>query len=102
MLCPIKVNSNTIELPVHTSCYCALDLLRVTWFSILWRLDNCFSKIGVKDYSLIIAYSKIILSSLFHSKRVIGTCRKSYSLPPPTHTGKYGTEWAIFFLLNSF
>ena len=27
MLCPIKVNSNTIELIVHTSCYCILDLL---------------------------------------------------------------------------
>ena len=29
MLCPIKVNSNTIELRVHTSCYCVLDLLCV-------------------------------------------------------------------------
>ena len=29
MLCPIKVNSNTIELAVHTSCYCVLDLLFV-------------------------------------------------------------------------
>ena len=28
MLCPIKVNSNTIELTVHTSCYCVLDLLQ--------------------------------------------------------------------------
>ena len=28
--CPIKVNSNTIELAVHTSCYCVLDLLCVT------------------------------------------------------------------------
>ena len=27
MSCPIKVNSNTIELTVHTSCYCVLDLL---------------------------------------------------------------------------
>ena len=26
MLCPIKFNSNTIELKVHTSCYCVLDL----------------------------------------------------------------------------
>ena len=30
MLCSIKVNSNTIELTVHTSCYCILDLLSVT------------------------------------------------------------------------
>ena len=29
MLCPIKVNSNTIELTVQTSCYCVLDLLCV-------------------------------------------------------------------------
>ena len=30
MLCPIKVNSNTIELTVHTSCDCVLDLLCVS------------------------------------------------------------------------
>ena len=29
MLCPIKSNSNTIELTVHTYCYCVLDLLCV-------------------------------------------------------------------------
>ena len=29
MSCLIKVNSNTIELTVHTSCYCVLDLLCV-------------------------------------------------------------------------
>ena len=29
MLCPIKVNGNTIEPTVHTSCYCVLDLLCV-------------------------------------------------------------------------
>ena len=27
MSSPIKVDSNTFELTVHTSCYCALDLL---------------------------------------------------------------------------
>ena len=31
MSCPIKVNSNTIELTVHTSCYCVSDLLCVTF-----------------------------------------------------------------------
>ena len=30
MLCHIKVNSNTTELTVQTSCYCILDLLFVT------------------------------------------------------------------------
>ena len=29
MSCPIKVNSNTTELTVCTSCYCVLDLLSV-------------------------------------------------------------------------
>ena len=32
MLCPIKVDSNTIELIVHTSCYCVLDLLCYLFF----------------------------------------------------------------------
>ena len=27
MSCPIKVKGNTIELTMHTSCYCVLDLL---------------------------------------------------------------------------
>ena len=31
MLCPIKVTSNPIELTVHTSSYCVLDLLCVKW-----------------------------------------------------------------------
>ena len=30
MLCPIKLNSNTIELTVHASCYWVLDLLCIT------------------------------------------------------------------------
>ena len=30
MLCPIVINSNTIELTVHTTCYCVLDLLCVS------------------------------------------------------------------------
>ena len=29
MLCPIKVNSNTIDFIMHISCYCILDLLCV-------------------------------------------------------------------------
>ena len=29
MWCPIKVNSKTMELTAHTSCYCLLDLLCV-------------------------------------------------------------------------
>ena len=30
MSCLINVNSNTIELTMHTSCYCDLDILSVT------------------------------------------------------------------------
>ena len=29
MSCATKINVNTIELTVHTSCYCVLDLLYV-------------------------------------------------------------------------
>ena len=29
MSCPIKVNNNTIELTLQTSCYCIVDLLCV-------------------------------------------------------------------------
>ena len=31
MLFPFRVNSNTIELTLHTSCYCVLDLLCVNF-----------------------------------------------------------------------
>ena len=34
MLCPIKVKRNTIELTVHTFCYCILDLVCVTFVKI--------------------------------------------------------------------
>ena len=34
-ICLIKVNSNTIELTMHTSCCCVLDLLCVTSFNIV-------------------------------------------------------------------
>ena len=34
VLCPIKVNSNKIELTVHSSCYCVLNLLCVIALSI--------------------------------------------------------------------
>ena len=38
-LCPIKVNSNTIEITGHTSCYCILDLLCVS-VSLLQKLSK--------------------------------------------------------------
>ena len=33
-MCLIKVNSNTIELTVHISCYCVLDLLCFNFLEI--------------------------------------------------------------------
>ena len=35
MSCPIKVNINKIELTIHTSFYCNLDLLCVIWYSLV-------------------------------------------------------------------
>ena len=37
MSCPIKIIRNTIELKVHTSCYCVLDLLCV---NLIVRIKN--------------------------------------------------------------
>ena len=38
MLCPIKVNSNTIELTLHTSCYCVY-----TYSVMEWWATHCLS-----------------------------------------------------------
>ena len=38
VLCLIKVNSKTIELTVHSSCYYVLDLLCVNRTNSIWRL----------------------------------------------------------------
>ena len=38
VLCPIKVENNTIELIMHTSCYCGLDLLCVIKSDLQKRL----------------------------------------------------------------
>ena len=40
MLCPVKVNSNTIELTLHTSCYCVLDLVCVINTNLLTKLNG--------------------------------------------------------------
>ena len=56
MLCPIKVNCNTIELTLHTAFYYAVDLLYVIINKI--NISFTFSKIirkrqssGKKGYS---------------------------------------------------
>ena len=40
MLCPIKVNSNTIELTVHLSCYCVLDLPVLIMFKNIKKMKS--------------------------------------------------------------
>ena len=41
VLCPIKVNSNTIELTVHGPCYCILDLLCAVFTILICLLCCC-------------------------------------------------------------
>ena len=41
---PMKVNSNTIELTVYTSCYCTLDLLCV---SIIGKILHMFHMLEI-------------------------------------------------------
>ena len=48
MFCRIKVNSNTIELTVHTCCYCVLDLLCVNL--IIVRSWAFFIEIVILNY----------------------------------------------------
>ena len=49
MSCPIKVNNNTIELTVRTSCYCVLDLLCV---NCLMKCNTAFYKNGKRKVML--------------------------------------------------
>ena len=53
MSCPIKVNSNTIELTVHTSCYCVLDLLCVRHLNTFYV---AFYLINFSDLSSSVVY----------------------------------------------
>ena len=62
MSCPIKVNSNTIELTVHTSCYCFLDLLCVK--------RNCFvTLISFHDDSSDTHMKKVLPVNLLCNKK---------------------------------
>ena len=55
MLCPIEVNSNTIELTVHTSCYWVLDLLcyLMSGFQMVWlyHLNTGHKMVQFQDVS---------------------------------------------------
>ena len=67
MLCPIKVNSNTIELTVHTSCYCVLDLLCVTSLSLkkMEALPFLVLRLGKKKANTTNAYTHPLLFTMF-------------------------------------
>ena len=45
LLCPIKVNSHTIEPIMHTSCYCNSDLLCVTYSLCLFFGGTIFCQV---------------------------------------------------------
>ena len=66
MLCPIKENSNTIELLDDTSCFCVLDLLCVTLshFSLLFE-----SPFLVLRQTLAICMSPV--SPVFHTEATV-------------------------------
>ena len=67
MLCPIKVNSNTIELPVHTSCNCALDLLCV----IIIRNHNHGMNRKESNYNDVILFTMKSLNIRTYSTKII-------------------------------
>ena len=49
MLCSIKVNSNSIDLTLHTSCYCILGFLCVTVTVAFWRLTKAPKLASIKS-----------------------------------------------------
>ena len=49
MLCPIKVNSNTIKLTVQASCYCVLDLLCVNCQKIVKKYKSKLAMEGGRE-----------------------------------------------------
>ena len=60
MSCPIKVNSNTVELTVHISCYCVLDILCVI-LNDSFHHSHSHSPSSKQDQSkaLIVSFDKI-------------------------------------------
>ena len=70
MSCSIKVNSNTIELAVHTSCYCVLDLLCVT--NCIRPRSNCISNVGGPEIKIwdLLAGGRLLTTMSPHNKTV--------------------------------
>ena len=62
MSCPIKVNGNTIELTVHTSCYCVLDLLCVNRMPKIppWIFFLCYSFM-VYFYTTVMLTTQVVI-----------------------------------------
>ena len=69
VLCPIKVNSNTIELGLHTSCYCVLDLFCVVKRCLLTRGDH------IKNSAILFFY---LLHSYVNMMRELGEYHPSF------------------------
>ena len=75
MLCPIEVNSNTIELTVHTSCYCILDLLCV------YGMEFCFlNSVFVPELKWY-----LMVTLLVHKKVVIQTMSLYFTVSLSTY-----------------
>ena len=72
MSCPVKVNSNTIELKVHTSCYCVLDLLVVTSFFMIHHLTSYF-------VDLVFLHFSIQILATFCSSGSLGSSGSEYA-----------------------
>ena len=74
MLCPIKDNSNTIELTVHTSCNCVLDtvLLLNTGLVRQTGRDCIFSsKISVREKHPEVKKQQLVSVTLLISKNLM-------------------------------
>ena len=69
MSCPIKVNINKIELTMHTSCYCILDLLcDYSFFVNIPSLTGFLLLTGLKKRSLakIFTFANRSQETFFH------------------------------------
>ena len=67
ILCPIKVNSNTIELTLQASCYCVSDLLCVNSFI---QIDQLYKhpillNLSLEEIASLVCNVSIMLITIF-------------------------------------
>ena len=75
ILCPFKVNSITIELTVHTSCYCILDLLCVNSKHVETFYRNLVAtNFSCKTFSAEIQRGHLAPLTLLQSSMLKSTC----------------------------